>query len=183
MIHQHLAVSRRLGAEELWRALIRVGPSLIRTEADEVTYPLHVVLRFEIEKALINAEIEPDDIPELWDLKMRQYLGLSTAGDFRDGCLQDIHWTDGSFGYFPSYTMGALNAAQLFAAIRRHCPDWRESLGRGDVTFVRQWLAGQVWIKGSTMESQDIMHQATGEGTNPRYFLEHLRARYLDHQY
>ncbi|MBB5349260.1 carboxypeptidase M32 [Desulfoprunum benzoelyticum] len=183
MIHKHLVESRHFSEEQLWRALTRVGPSLIRIEADEVTYPLHVVLRFEIEKALINAEIEPDDIPELWDLKMRQYLGLSTAGNFRDGCLQDIHWTDGSFGYFPSYTMGALNAAQLFAAIRRHFPDWREALARGDVAFVRQWLGEQVWSKGSTMESQDIMRQATGEGTNPGYFLDHLRARYLHQQY
>ncbi len=160
-----------------------MAPSFIRVEADELTYPLHVILRFEIESALMNGTLQPDDIPELWDEKMRHYLGLSTRGNDRDGCLQDIHWTDGSFGYFPSYTIGALNAAQLAAAIRRRHPDWRDRLGRGEVEFVRAWLADKVWSKASTMESQDIVRNATGEGTNPEYFLAHLRARYLDGEY
>jgi len=166
--------------EQLWQAATRVAPSYIRVEADEVTYPLHVILRFEIEQDLINGRIHAEDIPDLWDEKMQSYLGLSTAGNFRDGCLQDMHWSDGSFGYFPSYTIGALNSAQLFSAIMREHSDWREQLAAGHVSFIRSWLADKIWSKGSFQESQDLITQATGEGTNPRYFLEHLQARYLE---
>lgn len=182
-IHEILPETRTHSSESLWTACTRVQPSYIRVEADEVTYPLHVILRFEIENDLINGAIGPADLPEIWDTKMREYLGLSTAGNYTDGCLQDIHWTDGSFGYFPSYTMGALNAAQLFAAIRKNHPDWREKLNQGDVTFIRQWLDTNVWSKGCTMDSQDIISAATGEETNPQYFLDHLRNRYLEGTY
>jgi carboxypeptidase Taq len=96
-----------------------VKPGFIRVDADEVSYPAHVILRYEIERALIDGEIEVDDIPSLWDEKMQHWLGLSTTGNYRDGCMQDIHWTDGGFGYFPSYTLGAMYAAQLMAAARR----------------------------------------------------------------
>ncbi len=84
----------------------QVKPGFIRVDADEVSYPAHVILRYEIERALIDGEIEVDDIPSLWDEKMQHWLGLSTTGNYRDGCMQDIHWTDGGFGYFPSYTLG-----------------------------------------------------------------------------
>jgi carboxypeptidase Taq len=182
-IHELLPEARRFSWEQLWQAHIKVQPSLIRIEADEVTYPLHVILRFEIEKDLINNVIEPEDIPDLWHQKMKQYLGLSTTGNYRDGCLQDIHWTDGSFGYFPSYTLGALNSAQFFAKIRSEHPDWQELIAAGEITFIRQWLSKNVWGLGSTMDSQDLVRKATGEGTNPHFFLAHLRERYLLQNY
>ena len=178
-----LTDARDFDGERIWKACIRVVPSFIRVEADEVTYPLHVILRFEIERELINGGLEAEEIPEAWDEKMRDYLGLSTKGNDRDGCLQDIHWTDGSFGYFPSYTLGAINAAQLAAAIRRQHPEWRERLARGEVDFLRNWLADKIWSRGSTMESQEIIREATGEGTNPDHFLDHLKARYLRNEY
>jgi len=183
IVHDLLPEARQFNGDQIWQASIRVQPSFIRVEADEVTYPLHVILRFEIESMLIDGKVEPEDIPELWDTKMQQYLGLSTAGNYRDGCLQDIHWTDGSFGYFPSYTLGALNAAQLFAAIKRAHPQWDDLLVNGEVGYIREWLRKNIWSRGSTMESQDIMQAATGEGTSPQYFLAHLRARYLDNAY
>lgn len=182
-IHKCLVESKRFSAEEIWNAAIRVQSSYIRVDADEVSYPLHVILRFEIESALINGEILPADIPEIWDAKMQKYLGISTKDNYRDGCLQDIHWTDGSFGYFPSYTLGALNAAQLSSAMRKHYPDWQDRLGRGEVGFIRDWLGQNIWAKGSTMDSQDIMVAATGEMTNPNYFLTHIRERYLANSY
>lgn len=178
-IHALLPQASGFDAEQIWRAATRVTPSLIRVEADEVTYPLHVILRFEIESELINGTIEPDDIPEMWNERMQRYLGLDTTGNYRDGCLQDIHWTDGSFGYFPSYTLGALNAAQLFAAIRTRNPDWQARVERGEIGFIREWLAANIWSKASTKESQELMREATGETTNPRYFLDHVRSRYL----
>lgn len=178
-IHELLPETEQYSAETIWHLCSRVEPSLIRVEADEATYPLHVILRFEIERDLINGDIEPKDIPELWDAKMTDYLGLSTRDNYRDGCLQDIHWTDGSFGYFPSYTMGALNAAQLFSAIRKSNPDWQDRLGRGDSRFIREWLSEAVWQKGCTVDSQNIVVDSTGEKTNPDYFLTHLRERYL----
>ncbi len=171
------------GDKELWKAFTRVEPSLIRVEADEVTYPMHVVLRYEIESGLINQTMEPEDIPEAWDEKMRQYLGLSTVGNFKDGCLQDIHWTDGSFGYFPSYTLGAINAAQLFTAVRKTFPDWQERLSNGDTGFVRNWLATHIWQKGCTVDSQEIIRSATGVGTKSDSLLQHIRARYLHQEY
>ncbi len=94
-----------------------------------------------------------------------------------------MHWSDGSFGYFPSYTIGALNGAQLFAAIRRTYPDWQEKLACGDICFIRDWLQKTIWSKGSTMDSQDIIRSATGESTNPDYFLSHIKERYIDENY
>jgi len=182
-IHSFLPGSSSFSADEIWQAAIRVQPSYIRVDADEVSYPLHVILRFEIESKLINGQILPGDIPELWDAKMQEFLGLSTKENYRDGCLQDIHWTDGSFGYFPSYTLGALNAAQLSNALRKAYPDWQERLGSGEVGFIRSWLGENIWEKGSTMDSQDLVRAATGEMTNPKYFLEHIKARYLDNSY
>ncbi len=178
-IHQFLPQTKTFSADQLRDVCCRVDPSYIRVEADEVTYPLHVILRFEIEKDLINGKAAAKDVPELWDDKMRKYLGLSTAGNDRDGCLQDIHWTDGSFGYFPSYTLGALNAAQLFAAIKQQNPDWQEHLAEGNITFIRDWLQKKIWSVASSMDSQDILEQATGEKTNAEAFLRHLKNRYV----
>ncbi|MFN2353676.1 MAG: carboxypeptidase M32 [Desulfopila sp.] len=179
IIHEILPQTKNFSAERLREICCRVQPSYIRVEADEVTYPLHVILRFEIEKELINGSIAPDHIPELWDEKMLHYLGLSTAGNYRDGCMQDIHWTDGSFGYFPSYTMGALNAAQLFTAIRNEHGDWQDQLARGEIHFIRHWLQKHIWSVASSMDAQQILEHATGQGTNPDFFLNHIEERYL----
>ncbi len=182
-MHAHFQETQNIDGEQLWSAFTEVQPSLIRVEADEVTYPMHVILRYEIESGLINGEMEAQDIPTAWDEKMQHYLGISTAGNFTDGCLQDIHWTDGSFGYFPSYTLGAVNAAQIFEKIRRITPDWQQRLQSGETGFIRKWLETEIWSKGSTLDSQDLILAATGEGTNPQYLLDHIRARYLQQQY
>ena len=182
-VHRELPAASRFSADDLWRAYTVVEPGFIRVEADEVSYPLHVMLRYEIESALINGDAEADAIPEMWHERMQSYLGLSTQGDFTRGCLQDIHWTDGAFGYFPSYTLGAINGAQLFATIRKLYPDWQQKLKAGDVSFVREWLSGKIWSQGCLHDSQPLMINATGEGTNPEHFLQHLRARYLNEEY
>lgn len=179
-IHEHLPGTQQFSCDDIWYSQTVVQPSFIRTEADEVTYPLHVMLRYDIESALINGDIEPDMIPELWESTLQSYLGLSTQGDHSKGCLQDIHWTDGAFGYFPSYTMGAVNAAQIAASIKTAFPDWREHFAAGDIHFARQWLAEHIWQHGSTLESQALMQSATGQGSDAGFLIEHLKNRYLD---
>lgn len=157
----------------------RVKPGYIRVDADEVSYPAHVVLRYEIERALINGDIEVEDIPALWDEKMRNWLGLSTTGNYRDGCMQDIHWTDGGFGYFPSYTLGAMYAAQLFHAAKKALPDLDAAIARGDFTALFDWLRQNIWQHGSRFTTAQLIENATGEALNSRYFRQHLTARYL----
>ena len=157
----------------------QVKPGFIRVDADEVSYPAHVILRYEIERALIDGEIEVDDIPSLWDEKMQHWLGLSTTGNYRDGCMQDIHWTDGGFGYFPSYTLGAMYAAQLMAAARRALPTLDRDIEEGDFSALFDWLRQNIWQHGSRFTTSQLIQQATGEDLNSRYFREHLTTRYL----
>nr|WP_318381819.1 carboxypeptidase M32 [uncultured Enterobacter sp.] len=157
----------------------RVKPGYIRVDADEVSYPAHVVLRYEIERALIDGDIEVDDIPALWDEKMQHWLGLSTHGDYRNGCMQDIHWTDGGFGYFPSYTLGAMYAAQLFSAARKALPDLDSAIANGNFSALFDWLRQNIWQHGSRFSTAQLIENATGEALNSRYFREHLTARYL----
>lgn len=157
----------------------QVKPGFIRVDADEVSYPAHVILRYEIERALIDGEIEVDDIPSLWDEKMQHWLGLSTTGNYRDGCMQDIHWTDGGFGYFPSYTLGAMYAAQLMAAARRALPTLDRDIEEGDFSALFDWLRQNIWQHGSRFNTSQLIQQATGEDLNSRYFREHLTTRYL----
>ena len=157
----------------------RVKPGFIRVDADEVSYPAHVVLRYEIERALIDGDIEVDDIPALWDEKMQAWLGLSTKGNYRDGCMQDIHWTDGGFGYFPSYTLGAMYAAQLFHAARAALPQLNADIAEGDFSALFDWLRQNIWQHGSRFSTSQLMTNATGEDLSARYFRAHLEARYL----
>ncbi len=156
----------------------KVEPGYIRVDADEVTYPAHVILRYEIERDLIEGKIDAADIPELWDQKMQAALGLSTKGNYTNGCMQDVHWTDGSFGYFPSYTLGAMYAAQFMAAIKRSI-DVDAAVRSEDLSPVFNWLEQQIWSRGSTLSTSDLVTAATGEALNPDYFQAHLKARYL----
>ncbi|QMI05129.1 carboxypeptidase M32 [Citrobacter sp. RHB25-C09] len=157
----------------------RVKPGFIRVDADEVSYPAHVILRYEIERALINGDIEVEDIPALWNEKMQSWLGISTEGNYRDGCMQDIHWTDGGFGYFPSYTLGAMYAAQLFSAAKRALPDLDSQIAQGELTALFDWLRQNIWQHGSRFTTAQLMTQATGEPLSSRHFRAHLEARYL----
>ncbi len=171
--------SQTLSADNLQKLFTRVQPGLIRVDADEVTYPFHIILRYEIERGLIEGEFEVADIPELWNEKMEVWLGLSTRGDFRDGCMQDIHWTDGSFGYFPTYTLGAMYAAQLFAALQRELGDLDQHIRDGDFAPLTRWLRENIWSQGSLLETDELLKQATGESLNPDWLRRHLERRYL----
>jgi carboxypeptidase Taq len=165
--------------ENLTRLATRVEPGLIRVDADELTYPAHVILRFEIERALIEGAIDVADIPALWDEKMLAYLGRDTRGDYRNGPMQDVHWPSGSFGYFPCYTLGAMYAAQWFATMRRQKPDLDASIAAGDLNPVFDWLKDHIWRQGSRWETPELARRASGETLNPAHFRAHLEARYL----
>ncbi|MDC7698466.1 carboxypeptidase M32 [Vogesella indigofera] len=179
LVKKHLGEQDAFDAANLARMYSRVRPGFIRVDADELTYPAHVILRFEIERALIEGDIEAEDIPALWDEKMQAYLGVDTRGNYRDGCLQDIHWTDGSFGYFPSYTLGAMYAAQYFATLRRQEPALDARIAAGELAPVFDWLDANIWSQASRWETGELVRRATGEALNPAHFRAHLEARYL----
>jgi carboxypeptidase Taq len=166
-------------ADNLHRHFTRVkGDNLIRVAADECTYPLHVILRYEIERPLIEGEIECEDIPGLWDAKMRDYLGLDTRGNFENGCMQDVHWSEGLVGYFPTYTLGAMYAAQWFAAIRRATPDLDARVAAGDPGPAFDWIRTNIWSQASRWETPELARRASGEPLNPAHFRKHLEDRY-----
>ncbi len=160
----------------------RIRPGLIRVDADELCYPLHIALRYEIEKGLFDGSIQVEDIPEVWSKKMQAYFGLSTEGNFKDGCMQDIHWSLGMFGYFPTYTLGAMYAAQLMNAMRRELSQNAvdEAIGKGDLSPVLAWQREKIWLKGSSLTADELMTEATGEPLNVLYYRQHLVSRYLE---
>ena len=164
--------------ENFLKLYTRVKKDFIRVHADELSYPTHVILRYEIERDLLNGVIRHSDVPELWDQKMQSYLGLSTKDNYQNGCMQDIHWTDGSFGYFPSYTLGAMYAAQFMAAMKQSI-DVEAVLGSGDLSPIFSWLNANIWSKGSLLTTDELVKSATGEALNPAYFQAHLQSRYL----
>jgi carboxypeptidase Taq len=159
-----------------WR---RVSRGFIRVDADEITYPAHVILRFRLERAMIQGALEVADLPGAWNEGMARMLGITPPDDAR-GCLQDIHWHDGAFGYFPSYTLGAMAAAQLMKAARAAEPGLDAALAEGDMAPLLAWLRANVHGKGSLLGFQDLLRAATGRPLDPRDFMDHLRARYLD---
>jgi carboxypeptidase Taq len=152
---------------------------LIRVDADEATYPLHVILRFEIEKDLIEGKLAPRDVPEAWDARMNEYLGLRTIDDPKDGPMQDVHWPSGAFGYFPSYTLGAMIAAQLWAAIERENPKAREDMREGRFVGLNDWRRDRIWSQASFYSTPELLKRATGEPLNATHFADHLKRRYL----
>ncbi len=160
------------------RALTKVERSFIRVNADEVTYPLHVILRWELEQALLTGDLTPDDLPGAWAEKMQTYLGI-TPPDHENGCLQDIHWPEGMFGYFPTYTLGAMTAAQLMDAARKALPELDASIRKGDFAPLVNWLRVNVHRHASLLSTPELIAQATGQGLNPAIYQAHVRARYL----
>ena len=166
-------------AANLRRLYTRVAPGFIRVDADEVTYPAHVILRTKLETALISGDLAVADLPGAWNEGMHKLLGITPPSD-REGCLQDIHWYDGAFGYFPTYTLGAMTAAQLFAAAKASDPAIYESLADGHFAPLMAWLRENVHGKGSLLSSTQLLEQATGKPLDAEVFMTHLRHRYLE---
>ncbi len=180
LVRRHLGDQPAFSVDNLVRIFTRVRPGLVRTESDELTYPMHIILRFEIERAIVEGEIEPEDVPALWTEKMQAYLGQDARDNYANGCLQDIHWTDGAFGYFPSYTLGAMYAAQYFAAIRGAYPDLDDKIAAGNLAPIFDWLADNIWSQASRWETPELIARATGAPLSASHFEKHLRSRYLE---
>ena len=166
-------------AENLYKLLTRVKPSLIRVDADEVTYPLHVILRFEIEEAIIEGKVATKDLPALWNEKMKDYLGITPDKD-ANGCMQDIHWHMGAIGYFPAYTNGAIIASMLMKAAREKHPSIDKELGAGSFQSLNDYLNTHLRQFGSMKTSADLLKGATGyTEVQPTIFVDYLKKKYL----
>ncbi len=165
--------------EDVLAHVHHVERGFIRVNADEATYPLHVILRFEIEQQLIAGNLAARDVPEIWDAKMKEYLGLSSIEDPKNGPMQDVHWPSGAFGYFPSYTLGAMMAAQQWAAVEHENPHVQDDMRRGNFAGINAWRQKNIWSKASTLTTPELMREATGETLQARYFTVHLKNRYL----
>lgn len=162
---------------DYYKAINESKPSLIRIEADELTYPLHVIIRYEIEKGLFNDEIEVKDLPQIWNDKYEQYLGVRPDSDSL-GVLQDVHWSGGMFGYFPSYALGYMYAAQFKHAMLKDLPNFDGLLEEGNLGPIREWLTDKIHQFGSMKKPLEILHDVTGEGLNPQYLVDYLYEKY-----
>jgi carboxypeptidase Taq len=165
-------------ADNLSRLYVKVEPGFIRVDADEATYPAHVILRYRLERAMIAGEMKFADLPPAWNQGMTSLLGLTPKND-AEGCLQDIHWYGGDFGYFPTYTLGAMTAAQLFAAARAAHPDLMSELTQGEFSSLRGWLRANVHGLASSAQTRTLLERATGRPLSVEPFKSHLKARYL----
>ena len=165
-------------AENLYKLMTRVRPSFIRVDADEVTYPLHVILRFEIEQDIINNSIKITDLPEIWNNKMKEYLGI-VPDTYANGCLQDIHWPSGWLGYFPSYTNGAIIASMLMKKIKEN-HDVGAELSQGKFDSMNNYLNKNLRNWGAVKSSKELLKQSTGfETIQPMIFVDYLKGKYL----
>ncbi|OZM57333.1 carboxypeptidase M32 [Lottiidibacillus patelloidae] len=168
-----------LTLDEYYRAINESKPSLIRIEADELTYPLHIMIRYEIEKGLFNDEIEVKDLPTVWNEKMQEYLGVVPAND-GEGVLQDVHWAGGSFGYFPSYALGYMYAAQIKQAMMQDFPNYDEMIAEGKLIEIKQWLTENIHKYGKLKKPLEILKDVTGEELNAEHLISYLNNKYRD---
>jgi carboxypeptidase Taq len=173
------AFPERLGQvplREFHRALNRVAPGVLRVDADEVTYSLHIILRFELEREMLSGEVTPADLPEAFDAKLREYLGVEPA-DVVDGVLQDVHWSDSSFGYFPTYALGNVIGVQLWERATSELGDLDEEFRRGEFGSLREWLREHVHRWGRSFEPPELMERAAGGPLDPGPYLAYLHAK------
>ncbi|MFM7652801.1 MAG: carboxypeptidase M32, partial [Vulcanococcus sp.] len=164
------------GAPGFWRSLNPLTPGLIRVEADELSYGLHIVLRYELELALLEQDMPVEDLPAEWNRRMEALLGLVPPPD-RAGCLQDIHWAEGLFGYFPSYALGHLISAQLAEAMEHEIGSIEQRVATGDEAELRRWLAGRVWPLGRSVDAEELVRQVSGRPLSAAPFLTYLEAK------
>lgn len=179
LAQQHFGKDTALEADNLYHLVTKVEPGLIRVDADEVTYPLHVILRYELEKELIEGSMMVSDLPDAWNEKMLTYFNLSTLNNDKNGVMQDVHWPSAGFGYFPSYTLGRLIAAQLFMKAQQQHPNIITNLAEGNFTVLMKWLHTHIFSKGSSRSTEALLLESTGQALNPDYFIEHIKRKYL----
>ena len=163
--------------DEFYEAVNYVNPSLIRTEADELTYSLHIIIRYEIEKALINGEIEVEDLPKVWNKKYEEFLGVIPKDD-EEGVLQDMHWSAGNIGYFPSYALGNLYGGQFLNTMLKDNPTAISDLTNGDLTYINNWLRDNIHVYGGVYTPDELVEKVTGEELSTKYFLDYLEGKY-----
>jgi carboxypeptidase Taq len=164
------------GSRGFWRALNPLSPGLIRVEADELSYGLHIVLRFELELALLEQDLPVEELPEQWNRRMQELLGVQPAND-AEGCLQDIHWAEGLFGYFPSYSLGHLISAQLAEAMEGDLGPIAGRVAAGDEASLRHWLAERVWPLGRGVNGEVLVQRVSGSPLSAAPFLRYLRTK------
>ncbi|MEM9283149.1 MAG: carboxypeptidase M32 [Verrucomicrobiota bacterium] len=170
---------KAVSPEEMYRAVNQAELSLVRVEADEVTYDLHILLRFELERALFSGELEVEGIPSEWNRRFESYFGLEVPSD-SEGCLQDIHWSMGIFGYFPTYSLGNINAAHLAEAAYSDSPGIGKDMDQGDYQGLLDWMRKHIHLRGSVLLPDDLIEEASGRKVSSKPLIEHLRRRYLD---
>lgn len=168
---------KSVSLDKFYRAINNVEPSLIRTEADEVTYNLHIMLRFELEEAMLNKRLEVKDLPEAWNEKVNEYLGIKPA-NYSQGVLQDVHWAGGMIGYFPSYMLGNLYAAQFFNKAHEELPDLMENIEKGEIATLVTWLRKKIHMQGKKYTPSELILQVTGEELNSEYFMNYIESKY-----
>jgi len=170
-------IPSNLTSNDMYLASNEVKPVFIRVESDEVTYPMHVILRYEIERGLFSGSINVEDLPKIWNEKMKEYLGIVPENN-AVGVLQDIHWSFGAFGYFPSYLCGAMLSAQIFNQMSKKIEKIDEKIGNGEFKDLKEWLNKNIHEKGSLLSLDELMVEVTGEKLNPKYFIEYLENKY-----
>ncbi|PTN10342.1 carboxypeptidase M32 [Nitrosomonas aestuarii] len=168
---------QRATVDTFYQAINACKPGFIRVEADELTYPLHIILRFEIEKGLFEGSIAVDDLPQVWNEKMATYLGIKPPTDTL-GVLQDSHWSSGAFGYFPSYTLGAIYACQFFMTMQKALPDTDKNIEAGNFKPVKNWLNEKIHSQGRLYTPQELVLRVTGESLNPQHLINYLKTKY-----
>lgn len=176
-IKDKLPQLKDVSIEEFYKAINKVSPSLIRVSADELTYSLHIIIRYEIEKALINGEIEVKDLPRVWNEKYKEYIGVEPKND-AEGVLQDTHWANGTIGYFPSYALGNIYGAQFLNTMLKEIPDIYDQVEQGNLEVVHKWLKENIHIHGGIYTPADLVKKVTGEELNAKYFIEYLNKKY-----
>lgn len=170
---------KKIDLDQFYKAINKVEPSLIRTEADEITYHFHVYIRYVLEKRLMEGSLKTGEIPHFWNEQYRSLLGV-TVPDDKQGCLQDVHWSHGSFGYFPTYSLGSFYAAQFYAHAVQSDPGMEKEIGKGNTAPLLQWLRTHVHSKGRFYTSEDLCRNITGKGLDVAYFTDHLLKKYRD---
>ena len=179
MLQSHYPTLSHISPDEFYQRINFVEPGYIRTDADEVTYSLHVIIRYQIEKYLFN---EPNhdihSLPKLWNDKYKKYLRVDVPND-SVGILQDIHWSGGAFGYFPSYVLGKLYSAQLWETLIHESPQAESMISSGDFTYIRHWLLNQIHSAGNLYHPEELIKKATGKPLSTQSFLNYLQKKYI----